>query len=210
MATDELPDDPELDRLLASLDGDAPHVSVDDVIARARATRAVRAPWLRWAAGIVLAFAVAGVAYAAPGPVAGWLERVGRLVGLGVEDPTPVVTPAAAADSSGVALDASGVVVIRFDARGLAGHARVSLSDEGQVVVRAAAGSTRFTSEPDRLVVEHTTSDTVEIRVPRGAASVRIEIDSTAVFTKDGSEVATAAPGDSLDAWLVPLGSGAP
>jgi hypothetical protein len=208
MRDDELPHDPEIDALLASLDEEPPSISVDTVITRARAARRAGAPALRWAAAIALALVAAGVAYAAPrGAVAEWLERLGSIVGIRSDD---VVVPVPGSDPAGVALDASGEVILRFDPPGLAGHARVSLTDGDEVVVRSASGSTRFISEPERLVVQHPSSDTMDIQIPRTAIRVRIDIGSATVLFKDGSQVVTAAPSDGLGGWLLALNSGSP
>jgi hypothetical protein len=208
MMTDELPDDPRIDALLASLDEPTPSVAVEAVLARARARASAGARWLRWAASILLALGVAGVAYAAPhSPVSAWVGRIRTLIGLSTDD---VATPAAVPDSAGVVLDADDEVSIRFEAGGLAGHARVSLSDADEVLVRAVAGSTRFTSEPERLLVVHPGIDTMDIVIPRGAARVEIQIGSSTVLVKEGREVVTTAATDGQDGWLLTLGPARP
>jgi len=204
MAPDELPDDLELDTLLESLDEEPPEVSVDTLIARGRARAGAARGRLKWAAGIVLAFGLAGVAYAAPGsPLARWLERTG-----GRGDEREGTATEQQPDSAGVALDVTRAAVIRFEGE-LGGYVHVVLTDDAEIVTRSASASTRFTSEPERLLIEHPSLDTLQIRIPRNAPRVEIQVGAEPLLVKEGSDVFTTGDADGLGGWLLPLGPAA-
>ena len=203
MTPDELPDDPEIDALLAALDEPPPPVSVESLLARGRTPAGAPRRHLRWAAGIALALGVAGAAYAAPGsPLPGWLGRIGESIDRGANGRPSAVVPVPA--SAGVAVDVGGPVVIRFAGR-LAGYARVSLTDDSEVVTRSADGSTRFSSEPDQLLIEHPSFDTLQVSVPRTAPRVEVVVGARTVWLKQGPEVVTSAAAGDFGDWLVPL-----
>src|SRR5262245_19183236 len=62
----------EVYRLLQRVDSPSPAVTAAEVATRARASRS---PWGRWAAGILLAAALTGAAYALPGsPLRQWVR----------------------------------------------------------------------------------------------------------------------------------------
>jgi hypothetical protein len=206
MIADELPDDPEIDALLAELDEPPPALPVDALIARAEARATIGPARLRRAAAIILALGLAGAAaYAAPrSPLPGWLEELGTR--LGIATGSDAATRPATVDpgSAGVALDATGDVLIRFDGMH-AGYARISLTDGTEVIARTTSLSTRFTSEPERLLIEHPGLDTLDIELPRAASRVEIHVEEELVFSKEGAEVVTAAPTLGEGRWLLPL-----
>ncbi len=175
--------------LLAHLDHPPPRVDAGTLAARARA----RSPgWLRWAAGILLVAGLAGAAYAAPGsPVRGWVQAALQRIGGG-----PVAVPEAPGPAEPLEVGPSGIAVapgagllILFTSRQAEGEARVTLTDDAQVMVRALTGAVIFTSDVDRLVVENRgSSATFEIQIPRRAPRVEIRVDGIRMFLKDGSE----------------------
>jgi hypothetical protein len=173
-------------------------------MARARAGR--RSP-LPWAATIVLTLGVAGVAYAAPGsPLPRWIEAVGRSLGFGTERaPNASVNDRSLA---GVAVAPGDSLVIRFAAApaAIVGYARVELTDESQVVVASPASSTRFTTEPTVLLVEHRTGDTLRVGLPRSSRHVEIEVGGrTVLLLEEGSAPVTDVVADSAGAYLIPM-----
>lgn len=180
----------EIEAVLAALDHEAPRVTADDVIRRARrpaprsradSSAPVRRsfPW-RWAAGILLAVVVAGGAYAAPGsPVPGWFDALTERPGPRLPDP------------AGVSLEPGAGLVIELRA-GLDAHpvrARARLTEGSEVAVRAPAAGARFRSDPGRLRVEVLGPDTLEIRIPRTAPRVEIRSGTSRLLLKEGSEV---------------------
>jgi hypothetical protein len=172
---------------LRALDHAARPVSVEQIIASASA----RAPvWHRWAAGIVLLLMAAGVAYAAPGsPLPGVVHRlIGLLQGRDV-DPGRRLTIVFAGDQpEGVAI--------------------VSLSDGSEIVLRAAGGTTAFTSDIDRVTIDHSGQPaTTEILIPRHAPRVEIRARGRRIFLKADSSIVTSARPDPEGRYRLPLAS---
>ncbi len=209
MRRDELPDDREVDEMLSLLDHPVPKVSVEVVIERARTTRVDR---LRWAAGVVLAVALAaGAAYAAPGsPVRGWIAEAGRALGLGSEATEPGVSPSPppTPESGGISLVPGAALVIEFLEADLSGYARVDFTDDAEVVVRAPTGSTRFVSEPERLLVEHPTPDTVQVLIPRTGGRVTLRVGARELLRRNGEDVTATVPSTGDGGYVFRLGSG--
>jgi hypothetical protein len=207
MQPEELPDDREVEELLSQLDHPVPPVSAEMVIRRARRTGAVR---LRRAAAIALGLGVlASAAYASPGsPIPGWIERAGRALGLGREDTGPAAPVPPPVESAGIVLVPGDSLVVEFLEPGLAGYLRVDLTDEPTVTVRAPTGSTRFVSEPRRLLVEHPTPDTVLVRLPRTGGRVSIRAGGRELFLRDGAQVRAAQEAGIDGAFVFPLAGG--
>ncbi|MFL5519133.1 MAG: zf-HC2 domain-containing protein, partial [Gemmatimonadales bacterium] len=113
--------------------------------------------WGRLAAGIVLALAAAGAAYAAPGsPVPGVLRRMAEWVGGSSRPPIRAAPPVATrGGQAGIAVAPGDRLTIAFAVEQPGGAATVSLTDGSDVTVRALGGRTTFTSEVDRLSIEH-------------------------------------------------------
>jgi hypothetical protein len=209
MRPDGLPDDAELDAILARIDHPVPDVSARDVMARARRRGA---PTLRRAAAIVGALAVVGgAAYAAPGsPVRGWVRDVAR--GLGWTDDIPALAAPpqvpGGATAAGIALAPGERMVIRFAAEGATGAVRVAVGGGQDVDIRSMSPTTTFASEPDRLLVDHLTSDTVQVLLPRTSTHLEIQVGDRSVLIQEGTTVSTSAARDAFGAWLIPLGPG--
>lgn len=192
---------------LRLLDHAAPRVSGAAIASPPR--RRARG-WDRLAAGIVLALAAAGVAYAAPGsPFPGVVHRMIQWVG---HTPTraPLPTPAPDASQVGIAVAPGDRLAIVFPAEQPGGMAIVSLTDGGDVVVRALDGAT-FTSDVQRLSIEHVgKSARYEILIPRTALSVEIRVRGRQVFLKEASRIVADAHPDSAGRYLVPLSAAKP
>jgi hypothetical protein len=160
---------------------------------------APQAGWGRWAAGFLLAAAVAGAAYATPGsPLPSML---GKLLAWVVHSGTPP-GPAASQgiekpSGGGIAVSPGEWMTIRFVGDLDRAVATVSLTDDHKVVVRAVEGSAAFTSDVDRLSVHTAGPARFEILIPRTAPSVEIVAGATLVFRVDSSAVVTR---DSPDA----------
>jgi hypothetical protein len=209
MRPDELPDDPELDAFLARIDHPVPNVSARDVAARARRREA---PMLRRAAAIVAALAAfGGAAYAAPGsPVRAWVRDVARGLGWTEDIPARAAPPQVpgGATAAGIALSPGDRMVIRFAAEGATGYLRVAVGEGQDVDVRSMSATTTFASEPDRLLVDHLTPDTVQVLLPRASTHLEIQVGDRSVLIQEGTSVGTSAARDAFGAWLIPLRPG--
>ncbi len=211
MRPDQLPEDLEIDEVLRRLDHPVPQVLVDSIIRTARRPKSSR---LRWAAGVALLLAVAaGAAYAAPGsPVRAWIAEVGRALGFGSEpgssEPTEGAVPTP--ESAGIALIPGNELTIEFVEAGLAGTLRVDFTDDAEVVVSAPTGATRFVSEPERLLVEHTTPDTVRVSIPRAGARngglVTIRVGTRELLRVIDGSVSAVMPPAGGGGYVLPLG----
>jgi len=171
-----------------------------DAQALAASARRVVPGWARWAAGVLLSLAVAGVAYAAPGsPVPAWVDRVvGWVAGPAPATPEPQL--------AGVAVEPSARFTITFGAEQERGIAAVSLTDGSSIVARRLAGTATFTTGVDHLTIENggSTAD-YEIELPRSAPWVEIRIGARRVLLKEGPRVITDALVDARGRYLLPL-----
>jgi len=184
--------------LLRALDDPPPRTSPEGVAARAGAVavgvRAHDSAWLRRAASILLAVGIAGVAYAVPGsPVRGWVRVLVRKVGGRSEPSTmPPYPKDSHAGVSGIALLPGQKFLILLKSAQGGGQALVSLTDGPEVQVRAPAGAATFTSSADQLLIDNRDSlATFEIRIPRDAPWVEIQVGGARVFLKEGPRVTT-------------------
>lgn len=183
-------DEQEVHALLRALDHPVPRLDPESVAARARAHGFVP-PRVRWAAGILLALGLAGVAYAAPGsPLRRWAQAVAERLGGSSRRP-PVAPTALIPDSgAGIAVVAGPELVILFTAPQPAGQAQVSLTDGAEVVVRAPIGAATFTFDVGRLVIDNRgSSATFTIQIPHAAPLVEIRVAGQRVFLKEGPHV---------------------
>jgi hypothetical protein len=173
-----------------------------------------REPRLAWAAGIAVAVALAGAAYAVPGsPLRAWVATVVAWVGERSR-PNPKTRPSVTSvhsletepSAAGIAVAAGQDLVIRFTSTQAEGGVQVWLTDESDVVVRAPAGAATFRSDVERLVIDNVGSAaTFEIRIPRGAPRVEIRVGDRRVFLKDRANVTTESSGTGGDRYLIPL-----
>ena len=186
---------------LAALDHPAPAVQAIDIIRAARTSRS--GGWGRWAAGIVLATAIAGGAYAAPGsPLPGILAR---LLPSDASGPNPVAPAERATPRAGIAV-APGERLTLSIPNGARNSAAISLSDREEVVVQAQEGQTSFRSAPDHLIIDHQGDPAqFEILIPRAAPLVEVEVDGRRVFLKERSSITASVAADSLGRYVIPL-----
>ncbi len=180
---------------LALLDVPPPPLSADDLRARAagavghgepgpgeaRAPRSAEAVdrateragpgrWAGWrvAAGVALAFVLAGSLYAFPGsPVRDAIDRLLRRA-----DPAPVV-PSVVTDPSGVAVRAGEDFTVTFEAVGEGDTLRVRVVDAELVSLRADRRAT-FRSASAGLSVSGDSGNVYRLDVPRSAPLVRV------------------------------------
>jgi hypothetical protein len=171
------------------------------------------AGWGRLAAGMLLALAAVGVAYAAPGsPFRGVLQRIVEWVRGSSKPPIHAApSPEAAGGQAGIAVAPGDRLTIAFAVEQSGGTATVSLTDGSDVVVRALGGTTTFTSEVDRLSIEHRGAPgRFEILIPRGAASVEIRAGGRRSFLTEASRVETEYSRDAEGRYVLPLSRSAP
>jgi hypothetical protein len=193
-----------LDRL-AALDHARPVLRAADITTIARSQRG--STWGRWAAGILLASGLAGAAYAAPGsPLPKMLARLLQ------SDTRPVEVPAlprpAGRDASqvGIAVLPGTRLTISFETARTGDTARVFLSDDGDVVVRARGGATSFDSDPERVRIVHRGSPGwFEIGIPRAAPLVEIEVAGRRILRKEQARLSAEVAADALGRYLIPL-----
>jgi hypothetical protein len=183
-------DEGEIFTLLRQVDHALPMVHAEALAARARGTGLV---WGRWAAGILLILGAAGAAYAVPGsPIREWVRSAAAWIAR--EDrvsPSPRQSETPTAPTAGIAALPGQNYVIVFQSLEPGGQARVSLTDGAEVTVRAPSGAARFTSAPDRLLIDNQGSGaTFEIEIPRAAPRVEIRVAGKGIFLKQGERVA--------------------
>lgn len=215
--------------LLRSLDGPAPVVGVESVLARAGApdsarhararTRGLPRPgrWLharplQWAAGFVIAAIVAGAAYAVPGsPVRTWVDAVVQRVGGGRGDGSGGTPEPSESQWSGIAVRAGSGLVIRFAAAGAGARALVTLTDDAEVTVRSPVGAATFTTTEGGLEIDRVApSAEFRIAIPRAAARVEIQVSGRRVFLKEGARIEAPGPAGADGVHTLTLAPPAP
>jgi anti-sigma factor RsiW len=188
--------------LLEHLDHAKPALSIESVI---KPERSRGTSWGGWAAGILLALGIAGAAYAIPGlPIRGWVDSLVKSVSQRDEPSLTVPAPTATAAISGIVIDPGAELAIVFANR-VEGSARVMLTNDSDVTVRALNGTATFTSDIDRLLIDDVSATGFEIRIPRAARHVEILIGSHRVFLSERSRVASETPADASGSYVVPL-----
>lgn len=197
-------DEEELGELFRHLDHPAPRMTASAVISRAQSESW---SWLKRAAVILLMVSVAGVAWAAPGsPLRSILGRALGWVRAGHVTVAPRATAPAPPAISGVAVAPGSRLLILFTSAQAGSAARVSLTDDEDVVVRAPVGAAAFTSDDDRLVIENGgAAATFEIGIPRGAPHIEIRVAGTRIFAKNGPRVWSNAGAATAGAYSIPL-----
>lgn len=195
-------DQAEVYGLLRLVDHPAPPVDAESVAASARGHDR---GWGRWAAGILLAMAAAGGAYAAPGsPLRGWIQAVREWTRESTpseERPRAPVAPMA-----GLAVPPGDGLTILFESAQPRSQVRISLGEGAEVRVRGPSGAATFDSEADRLRVFNRDSvATFEIEIPRDARRVEVRVGSERIFLKDGPRITVPASGNGREVYLLPL-----
>ncbi|MCI0372756.1 MAG: hypothetical protein L0214_15595, partial [candidate division NC10 bacterium] len=86
-------------------------------------------------------------------------------------------------------------LVVRFDSAQATGEVLVSLTDAGEVTVRAPAGAVTFTSDSELLSIHNPeASASYALEIPRSAPRVEIQVAGARIFLKEGDRVTAAAP----------------
>jgi hypothetical protein len=191
---------------LRRLDHGPPRVSIENILAAD--ARPARPVWGRWAAGVFLALAAAGVAYAAPGsPLPQVIERLIQLMSPTADRGVDTTESRRARESqAGIAVEAGERLTIDLAPGQGIDTAVISLTDGSEVVIRARGGTTTFTSDPDRLAVRHAgESATLEIQVPRAARSVELRMGNHRLWLKKDSRITSDVPPESGGRYRIPL-----
>jgi anti-sigma factor RsiW len=183
----------EIGRLLQLLDHPAPPVTPDRIAARVRPRR-LRG--IRWAAMLLLAAGLAGVAYAAPGsPLRAWITSLRQPTEAPLGPSVPAGEPPRSQDSglAGIAVPPGTRLVLQFASRQEAGAAVVTLAATAtEVTVRAPAGAATFVAGPDSLLIDNRGAGAgYAIEIPADAPRVEIRLAGTRIFLKDGATVMT-------------------
>jgi Putative zinc-finger len=191
---------------LSRLDHPTPAVHVAAVMKGRRGV-----PWVRWAAGILLAIGAAGAAYAAPGsPLRRLVDRVA--VWLAGDQPRAPGRPLRQPGDSvtrGIAISPGRQFTIAIAPAQRDGVVIASITEGAEIVVRALGGAATFTSDVDRLSVDNTgASVRFEIEIPARAPHVEIWVGGRRVFAKDESRVLTDGWREADGRYLVPFWSG--
>ncbi|MEP7344621.1 MAG: hypothetical protein ABI877_05125 [Gemmatimonadaceae bacterium] len=191
--------------LLGAVDHPRRRIDIESVRRIARPSAASRLP-LRWAAGIVAAVGIAGVAYAVPAsPLKRWIDELRQpLPASSVHVPAPAALPGA--NVEGVSIAPGSSVRIFFTAAQASGEARVVLADVDEISVRTPAGSARFAVGAGQLTIENVgASVDYDIVVPRSAPRVEILVAGVRIWSKDGERVVSDYPGAPDGAAHLPL-----
>jgi anti-sigma factor RsiW len=195
---------------LRRLDHSQPKVDVESIMMpRGRPVPA----WGRLAAGIFLALAATGVAYAAPGsPLPRLIEQVIQLIGANLERRVRTTPSAGTGESqAGIAVAPGERLAIVFRGDSTGDTAVVSLTDSAEVIVRARGGTTTFSTESDQLRIGHRGGPAkFEIRIPRMAPLVEVEVRGRRVLMKQNSRLTADVGPDSTGRYLFPLSNSAP
>jgi hypothetical protein len=195
-------DQQEVYCLLQRMDSPLPKVTAAEVAARARVSPV---EWGRWAAGILLAAALAGGAYAMPGsPLRDWMRGVGQRLQDSEPPPKPVEFPVLLL--AGLAVPPGERLVIRFETEQPQSWVHVSIGAWTEVRVRGPSSSATFGSKADTLRIGNRDSTaTFEIEIPRDARKVEIGVAGMRVFAKDGSRIAAPDASEGQEFYLFRL-----
>jgi hypothetical protein len=162
--------------------------------------------WLARLGAAIGGLMIAGIAFAAPGsPLAGLLRRVTQSTRtVTAPSPSRAAEPEA---NAGIAVAPGRRLTIDVAAGGGTAVATISLTDSGEVVVRAVGGRPSFTSGVDRVAIRNVDGITaLFIDIPRTAPYVEVHVERTRVLVKRGLEVTTTGRLDDTGRYLVPLG----
>lgn len=192
--------------LLGNLDHPRRHADHSAVMARARARNSI---WMRKAAGFVVAAALAGAAYAAPGsPLPSLVEKVFGGGQDASDVPVAQTTVPETPVLSGVTVATGNRMVITFTGTQAVGDIHVTLSDDPEIEVRATGTGASFTAKEEMLTIDNANSRArFAIAIPRDARLVEIRIGEDRVFLKDRSRIVTTNATSGAETWVIPLTS---
>jgi hypothetical protein len=163
---------------------------------------------MRWAAGILIALGVGGVAYAAPGSPLPRVVRsvIHRFAPARLQQPADSLKARPSGSQSGIAVAPGSRLAVVFLG---APHdtALVSLSDSAELMVRVVGGTASFSSEPERLTVTRQgPAAKLELTIPRDAQLVEVWRGGQRVLLKQGPRLVTQARPGPDGRYRLPLG----
>ena len=164
-----------------------------------------RRRWLARLAAAMGGLAIAGVAFAAPGsPLPALLRRITQSTPTGSPTP-PLPTPEPGANA-GIAVTPGRRLTIDVARGSGTAVATVSLTDSGDVILRAVGGRPSFSSGVDRVAIRNVEGiAALFIDIPRAAPYVELRVDGARVLVKDGLDVTTGVRRDPAGRYLLPL-----
>ncbi len=177
----------EIASLLHTLDDEPPQASADAIAWRAREASAP--DWRRRAAGIVVALALAGGAYAfvAPGsPLRTWVVA---LVAPRAPEQGAPPAPAPQMENAGIAVAPGASFVIAIPSAREGARAVITLTDDVALSIRAQSGAATFTSATGRAIVSLHGPAVLDVRIPRTAPRVEIVLGGRSVLRADAGRV---------------------
>ena len=200
-------DDADVATLLRELDHLPPPVAAASVIQRAVA-RPVRRR--RLAAGLILALALSGTAYAASaGPESAVRRVLSAMVDWArdrdaAEPGAPPPQPAGAAQKAGIAVTPGTRFEIVISAP-LGGLLEIRLTEAPDVTVQAPADAATFTSDDGRMEISSSRSTTFLVQIPRSARSLVIVANGRQLYEKQGREIAAVVSPDADGTYRIPI-----
>jgi anti-sigma factor RsiW len=152
----------------------------------------------RWAAGILLAVGVTGVALAAPSSPVRWLvDRVSSWFSAPAGDVIRGTVADTPPTAGGIILEPTAPALLELQVLQPFDTIRVTLADDGAISVSASGGTVTFESDIGRLSIRNTSGvATIDVVIPRSAPRVEIRTGTRRLYLKDGSSV-TSASADS-------------
>src|SRR5262245_57762605 len=189
----------QVEALLAQVDQPAPLVGVEAVERRARMEEVTARertaahgsrpmPARRWAVLLSAAILLGSTAVLAmrSSSLREWMNHT--LAGAGLRPAPGHGADPPDARAGGIAVEPGERLVIAFSTPQDEGGVRVSWSAGAEVEVQGPPGAASFTSEPQRLLVDnHGASAVFEVRLPREARWIEIQVAGSRVFLKDGA-----------------------
>lgn len=176
--------------LLESLDGERRPVQLAAVKRQARgvARRGIR----RWAAGVIAAAGLAGVAYAVPSsPLRALIARMQREAppAVAIGDSSSHVGVSAASELTTVSVASGNSVVVAIAQAQPGMTLRIELADVVEVSVSGPAAA-RYSVGPARVLVESAgEGGEYHVVVPRRAPRVEVTLEGRRVWLKEGERV---------------------
>jgi hypothetical protein len=160
---------------------------------------------IRWAAGILLTFAVAGAAYAAPGsPLPRWLHQA--KVWLSGPTPSAPATPTPRQVTAGISVPIEPRLLIRFAAPQAAGTLRLAIVDSGSVTIRVTNGVASLSSSTGLLGIDNRQSAAdYELDIPRASPWIDIVVGQRTLLQKRDTTLGTQVTPDSIGHYTLPL-----
>lgn len=161
------------------------------------------------AAALLLVFGLAGIALALPGsPVRDWIDRITERPPVAVPESTetPVEVPPAAVAVSGISVLPGRVMILDLKGAGDGAEAVLTLSDDPELIVRAASGAATFASAPGRITITlREPAARIDIRIPGSAPRVEVRCADRRLFLKEGATPPQAIRPADGGVWRLPL-----